>query len=117
MFSSLAIETHDLTRTFGSRLAVDRLDLRVPCGTIYGFLGPNGAGKTTTIRMLLGLMHPSDGRMLINGEPFTRPCRPWPHLVTRQKLKRSACQPASPTDDRIRLDAVGGSDQVDQGGA
>jgi ABC-2 type transport system ATP-binding protein len=111
MSSSLAIETLDLTRTFGSRLAVDRLDLRVPCGTIYGFLGPNGAGKTTTIRMLLGLMHPSDGRMLINGEPFTR------DLVTRQKLKRSACQPASPTDDRIRLDAVGGSDQVDQGGA
>jgi ABC-type multidrug transport system ATPase subunit len=72
MSSSLAIETHDLTRTFGSRLAVDRLDLSVPCGTIYGFLGPNGAGKTTTIRMLLGLLRPSDGRILINGEPFTR---------------------------------------------
>jgi ABC-2 type transport system ATP-binding protein len=72
MSSSLAIETHDLTRTFGSRLAVDRLNLTVPCGTIYGFLGPNGAGKTTTIRMLLGLLRPSDGRMVINGEPFTR---------------------------------------------
>jgi ABC-type multidrug transport system ATPase subunit len=72
MSSSLAIETQDLTRTFESRLAVDRLDLRVPRGTVYGFLGPNGAGKTTTIRMLLGLLRPSDGRILIHGEPFTR---------------------------------------------
>ena len=43
-------------------LAVDQLELSVPRGSVFGFLGPNGAGKTTTIRMLLGLIKPSDGR-------------------------------------------------------
>ncbi len=43
------------------QLAVDHIDLAVPPGSVYGFLGPNGSGKTTTIRMLLGLMHPTDG--------------------------------------------------------
>jgi ABC-2 type transport system ATP-binding protein len=50
-----------LTKRFGATVAVDRLDLRVGAGQVYGFLGPNGAGKTTTIRMLLGLIAPTGG--------------------------------------------------------
>jgi ABC-2 type transport system ATP-binding protein len=64
-----AIETDRLTKFFGSLRAVDGLDLRVEAGTIYGFLGLNGAGKTTTIRMLLGMIHPSRGKVKVLGQP------------------------------------------------
>ena len=62
-----AIETHQLTRSFGATIAVDRLDLRVETGQVFGFLGPNGAGKTTTIRCLLDLCAPSSGSARILG--------------------------------------------------
>ncbi len=65
---SLAIETRDLSKHYGSFVAVDRLDLDVRRGEIYGFLGPNGAGKTTTLRMLLGLVTPSSGTIKVMGE-------------------------------------------------
>jgi lantibiotic transport system ATP-binding protein len=68
---ALAIQTDALTRAFSSRVAVDRLSLRVRPGTVYGFLGPNGAGKTTTIRLLLGLLRPDSGSILIEGEALT----------------------------------------------
>jgi len=61
------IRTEGLTRTFGSVRAVDGLDLEIPSGTVFGFLGPNGAGKTTTIRLLLGLLEPSEGRATVLG--------------------------------------------------
>ncbi len=64
---TLAIETHDLTRYFNDFCAVDRIALRVERGTFYGFLGPNGAGKSTTIKMLTGLLAPSDGAILVLG--------------------------------------------------
>ena len=51
-----AIQTNQLTRSFGNLKAVDRLTLEIPRGTVFGFLGPNGSGKTTTIRLLLGLL-------------------------------------------------------------
>src|SRR4051812_34472801 len=51
----------------GRTVAVDRLDLSVPEGGVFGFLGPNGAGKTTTIRCLLGLVRPSAGRLSLLG--------------------------------------------------
>ena len=57
----LAVETRGLTRRFGKVVAVDHLDLRVKRGELYGFLGPNGAGKSTTLRMLCGILEPSDG--------------------------------------------------------
>jgi ABC-2 type transport system ATP-binding protein len=57
----LAVETRGLTRRFGKVVAVDHLDLRVKKGELYGFLGPNGAGKSTTLRMLCGILEPSDG--------------------------------------------------------
>jgi len=56
-----AVVTHQLTRRFGKRVAVDHLDLRVRAGELYGFLGPNGAGKSTTLRMLCGILEPSEG--------------------------------------------------------
>lgn len=66
---NLAIETYQLERKFGAKVAVAAIDLRVPSSGIYCFLGPNGAGKTTTIRMLLGLLRPDAGRVLILGQP------------------------------------------------
>ena len=62
---SILIRTENLTKRFGSLYAVNQLDLEVKAGEIYGFLGPNGSGKTTTIRMLAGLLEPSDGRAFI----------------------------------------------------
>jgi ABC-2 type transport system ATP-binding protein len=59
--SDLAIKTHDLTRRFGALTAVDHVNLTVPRASIYGFVGPNGCGKSTTIRMLCGLLTPSEG--------------------------------------------------------
>jgi ABC-2 type transport system ATP-binding protein len=63
----LAIETDGLTKSYGPTLALDRLDLAVASGEVYGYLGPNGAGKTTTIRLLLGLHHPTAGRAQLFG--------------------------------------------------
>jgi ABC-type multidrug transport system ATPase subunit len=57
----LVIETRALGKRYGANVAVDRLDLRVRRGEVYGFLGPNGAGKTTTLRMLVGLIRPTSG--------------------------------------------------------
>ena len=61
------VEIHDLVKTFGSFVAVDRVSLQVPKGEIFGFLGPNGAGKSTTIRMLCGLLTPTSGEAWVNG--------------------------------------------------
>lgn len=55
------LTTHALTKRFGDLLAVDGLDMEVCAGDVFGFLGPNGAGKTTVIRLVLGLIHPTDG--------------------------------------------------------
>jgi ABC-2 type transport system ATP-binding protein len=65
---TLAIETHQLTRYYDDFCAVNGIDLRVERGTFYGFLGPNGAGKSTTIKMLTGLLAPSQGTMLVLGK-------------------------------------------------
>ena len=62
-----AVSVRGLTRTFGDFVAVDRIDLQVGRGEIYGFLGPNGAGKSTTIRMLCGLLIPSGGAGTVGG--------------------------------------------------
>jgi ABC-2 type transport system ATP-binding protein len=62
-----AVEAVGLTRRFGRKVAVDRLDLAVAQGEYFGFLGPNGAGKSTTINMLVGLLRPNEGIARING--------------------------------------------------
>jgi ABC-2 type transport system ATP-binding protein len=67
-----AVETRDLTRRFGKRVAVDHLNLHVRAGELYGFLGPNGAGKSTTLRMLCGILEPTEGGGTVLGIDLTR---------------------------------------------
>jgi ABC-type multidrug transport system ATPase subunit len=80
--ASLAIETAGLTKRFrGGQIAVNRIDLAVPTGAVYGFLGPNGSGKTTTIRMLLGLIFPTAGEISLIGQGIPRAAaRVLPHV-------------------------------------
>lgn len=73
-----AIELVDLTKQFGGYTAVDRLSLRVAPGEIFAFLGSNGAGKSTTIKMLVGLLRPTGGRVLVCGQD------PWRDLRARR---------------------------------
>jgi ABC-2 type transport system ATP-binding protein len=67
MSAELAIRTRGLTRRFGARVAVDHVDLDIPRAAIHGFLGPNGSGKSTTIRMLCGLLTPTEGEAEVLG--------------------------------------------------
>ncbi len=66
------IELIELTKHYGQTRAVNGIDLSVPDGEIFGFLGPNGAGKTTTIRMMMGLLQPTAGRVLLGGHDLAR---------------------------------------------
>ncbi|HEX3927138.1 MAG TPA: ATP-binding cassette domain-containing protein [Gemmatimonadales bacterium] len=66
-----AIVTNELTRRYGDRLAVDKLTLTIPAGTIFGLLGPNGAGKSTTIKMLTTLLPPTSGTAHVAGFDVT----------------------------------------------
>jgi ABC-2 type transport system ATP-binding protein len=75
--NDFAIEIKSLTKHYGSLVAVNELSLFVPQGVIFGFLGPNGAGKTTTIRMLLGLLKPTEGSASLLG---------WDILTQRNKI-------------------------------
>ena len=70
--SDAVIETEDLTKRFGKRVAVDDLSMRVERGNIFGFLGQNGAGKSTTIRMALGLVRPTSGRVRLLGHDMAK---------------------------------------------
>lgn len=64
---SSVIITDSLTKQYGEKAVVNKLDLKVPAGSIYGFLGPNGAGKSTTLKLLLRLIKPTQGRITILG--------------------------------------------------
>ncbi len=64
-----ALSLDNVVKRFGKVLAVDRLSLRIPPGSIYGFLGPNGAGKTTTIRMIMSILRPDEGELRVLGSP------------------------------------------------
>ncbi|GAA1227718.1 ABC transporter ATP-binding protein [Kitasatospora nipponensis] len=76
-----AIELAGLSKDYGRKKGVDRLDLTVERGEVFGFLGPNGAGKTTTIRCLVGLLRPSAGRIRLLGlDPVADHRRLAPHL-------------------------------------
>src|ERR1700676_5433379 len=66
------IETRDLTKRFGGLIAVDHLNLSIAKGEIFGLVGPDGAGKTTTLRMLCGLMDPSEGTARVAGHDVAR---------------------------------------------
>ncbi|HWR54094.1 MAG TPA: ABC transporter ATP-binding protein [Bryobacteraceae bacterium] len=65
-----AIETHNLHKAFGGKVAVEGLTLSVRRGEVFGFLGPNGAGKSTSVKMLLGLVHPTGGEANVLGRPL-----------------------------------------------
>jgi ABC-2 type transport system ATP-binding protein len=66
--SAAPVEVRDLTKRYGTVLAVDHLDFAVDAGQVCGLLGPNGAGKTTALRMLVGLVHPNGGETRLFGE-------------------------------------------------
>jgi ABC-2 type transport system ATP-binding protein len=72
LVGDLAIEAHELTRKFGSVLAVDHVSLGIERAHIYGFLGPNGSGKSTTIRMFCGLLRPTSGSARVLGHDVQR---------------------------------------------
>ncbi|MEQ1819650.1 MAG: DUF418 domain-containing protein [Terricaulis sp.] len=115
----LAIETIGLGRRFGETWVVKDVDLHITAQTVYGFLGANGAGKTTTLRMLLGLLRPSAGRVLIQGRDSSVLAPPntdtprigalldaqsiYPHLTARENLEISRAQMALP---RTEIDRV-----------
>jgi len=67
--TATAIELRGVIKTFGSLTAVDRLDLTIPRGGLYGFIGPNGAGKTTAIRMIMSILLPDAGELRVLGSP------------------------------------------------
>lgn len=96
-----AIETKGLGKRFGAQWAVSGVDLRVAAGQVYGFLGRNGAGKTTTIRMLLGLLRPSQGTACIFG-----------HDVTTDRLA-AARLTGSLLEARATYDHLSGRDNLD----
>ena len=75
------IQLDGLTKHYGSFVAVDHISLQVDRGLLYGCLGPNGAGKTTTLRMIAGILRPTDGRVLLDGDDVHRT-----PLVAKQKL-------------------------------
>jgi ABC-2 type transport system ATP-binding protein len=128
--SAPAIETRGLTKRFGTRTAVDGVDLFVPRACAFGFLGPNGAGKTTMIRMLLGLTGASDGEMRLLGHPLpaergvalrrvgaiVEDPRFHPHLTGRENLRIIAAVRDSETPARIApaLARVGLSERADE---
>jgi ABC-type multidrug transport system ATPase subunit len=70
--SEMIIQTKNLTKKYRGRAAVNGLNLEIAKGDIYGFLGPNGAGKTTTIRMLLGLIQPTEGTIRVFGQDLRK---------------------------------------------
>lgn len=99
-----SIEVEGLTKRFGEVLAVDHLSFSVRPGTVTGFLGPNGAGKTTTLRMLLGLVRPSNGRALVNGVSYRDLSEP--SRVVGAVLESSGFHPARSARDHLRAVAM-----------
>jgi ABC-2 type transport system ATP-binding protein len=124
------IETRSLTKRFGTRAAVDSVDLTVPAGVAFGFLGPNGAGKTTMIRTLLGLTQPTSGEVMLLGLPqpskraealarvgaIVEEPKFHPHLTGRENLKIVAAARDRAAEARIPgwLERVGLAQRADE---
>ena len=100
------IEVRYLTKRFGRLVAVDHLTFMVPHGTIVGFLGPNAAGKTTTLRMLLGLVAPTEGIATFDGRPYRD--LPDPLHTVGAALEASSFHPGRTARDHLRIQAVAG---------
>jgi ABC-2 type transport system ATP-binding protein len=108
----LAIEVQDLSKKYGSALAVSHANFQVPAGTICGFVGPNGAGKTTTIRMLLGLISPTGGSGQILGEAITSPEKYLP--LVGAMIEGPAFYPALSGAENLRVLATLGGFPLDR---
>lgn len=102
--SRAPIEVRGLTKRFGDLVAVDDVSFTIERGSIVGFLGPNGAGKTTTLRMLLGLVAPSEGTATIDGRPYPELPSP-PHTVGAM-LDFSAGHPGRTARNQLRIHAL-----------
>lgn len=124
MSAPVAIATHEVTKRYRDVVAVDKLDLTVRRGEIYGFLGRNGAGKTTTIRMLLGLIQPSGGDIDVLGKRvqpgatevlahvgyLVESATAYPNLTVRENLdiqRRLTGAPYAAVGDAIELMRLG----------
>jgi ABC-2 type transport system ATP-binding protein len=86
------IEVENLSKRYGTKLAVDGLSFVVQPGIVTGFLGPNGAGKSTTMRMIAGLDQPTSGRVTVNGGDYRTAAAPMADSGCCSKPKR--CTPA-----------------------
>jgi ABC-type multidrug transport system ATPase subunit/signal transduction histidine kinase len=95
------VTVRGLTKRFGQVAAVEDLTFDVPPGQVTGFLGPNGAGKTTTLRMLLGLVHPTDGEALINGRRYAE--LPTPRRTVGAVLEATGFHPGRRGCDTLRI--------------
>ncbi|HEY1916508.1 MAG TPA: ATP-binding cassette domain-containing protein [Streptosporangiaceae bacterium] len=100
------IELDGLTKRFGTMVAVDHVSFTVPQGSVVGFLGPNGAGKTTTLRMLLGLVKPTEGTATINGLPYRKLHEP--RHVVGAALEASGAYPGRTARNHLRIEALAG---------
>jgi ABC-2 type transport system ATP-binding protein len=100
------IEVYGLTKRFGAVVAVDQLSFDVAQGTVTGFLGPNGAGKTTTLRMLLGLVEPTEGSATINGRPYRELPDPSRHVGA--VLEAADVHPGRTARNHLRVRATAG---------
>jgi ABC-2 type transport system ATP-binding protein len=98
------IEISGLTKRFGPVAAVDDLSFEVAEGTVVGFLGPNGAGKTTTLRMLLGLVAPTQGSATINGMPYAELDDPL--RTVGAVLEASSCHPGRTARSHLAIQAL-----------
>jgi ABC-2 type transport system ATP-binding protein len=124
MSAPVAIATHEVTKRYRDVVAVDGLDLTVRRGEIYGLLGRNGAGKTTTIRLLLGLIQPSEGEMEVLGKRvqpgatdvfahvgyLVEGATAYPNLTVRENLdiqRRLTRAPRGAVEDAIELMRLG----------
>jgi len=102
--SQAVIEARGLTKRFGDLLAVDHVSFTIERGSIVGFLGPNGAGKTTTLRMLLGLIAPSEGTATIDRRPYRQ--LPSPPYAVGAALDSSGGHPGRTARNHLRLHAL-----------
>ena len=101
-----AIELRGLTKRFGEVLAVDDVSFSVPRGTVTGFLGPNGAGKTTTLRMLLGLVEPTEGTATVGDCLYRDLVAPLHHVGA--VLEASSFYPGRTARNHLRVQAMAG---------
>jgi ABC-2 type transport system ATP-binding protein len=104
--TSTALSVKGLTKRYGDRAAVDRLDIELPSGVVAGFVGPNGSGKTTTMAMLLGLVRPTAGTGTVLGSPIDNPAAYLPRVGAM--IESPAFYPSLSGAENLRMFATVG---------